>query len=125
MTYARNKTILLAEDDRSAREVTAIVLEAESYRVITASDGTRALDILKNDATIDLLLSDIHMPGGIDGIELAQRVKMMRRIPIVLTSADPRSSFAWFPDNVTFLAKPYDRRALLAAVSGLLLPAAA
>ncbi|MEO5830116.1 MAG: response regulator [Rhodanobacter sp.] len=125
MTFTQTKTILLAENDRSAREVTALVLEAEGYRVITTGDGTSALHIFQNDASIDLLLSDIHMPGGIDGIELAKRARMHREIPIVLVSADPRSSFAWFPNNVTFLRKPYDRRALLAAVGNLPWPAAA
>ena len=125
MTSTQNRTILLAENDRSALEVTALVLEADGYRVITTGNGTSALRILQEGATIDLLLSDIHMPGGIDGIELAQRVQMDRQIPIVLTSADPRSSFAWFPDNVTFLPKPYDRRSLLAAVNERLWPAAA
>lgn len=125
MPFTQNKTILLAENDRSALEVTVLVLEAEGYRVLTTGNGTSALHILQKDATVDLLLSDIHMPGGIDGIELAQRAQMNRQIPIVLTSADPRSSFAWFPDNVTFLPKPYDRRALLAAVGGLPQPTAA
>lgn len=125
MTFTQTKTILLAENDRSAREVTALVLEAEGYRVITTGDGTSALHIFQNDASIDLLLSDIHMPGGIDGIELAKRAQIDRPIPIVLVSADPRSSFAWFPNNVTFMRKPYDRRALLAAVGNLPWPAAA
>lgn len=113
----QNKTILLAEDDLSAREVTALVLEAAGFRVIATGNGTAALAILQNDATIDLLLSDIHMPGGIDGIELSRRVPIERQIRIVLTSADPRSSFTQFPHNARFLAKPYDRRALLDAVS--------
>lgn len=125
MTFTQTRTILLVEDDRSAREVTALVLEAEGYKVIATSNGRSALDILQMDATVDLLLSDIQMPGGIDGIELTRRVQMKRQIPIVLTSADPRSSFVWFPDNVIFLPKPYDRRALLAAVTGPLWPAAA
>ncbi len=124
MNHAQNKTILLAEDDRSAREVTALVLEADGHRVITTGNGTTALEILRKDATIDLLLSDVNMPGGIDGIALAQRAQMNRQIGIVLISADPRSSFPWFPEGVTFLAKPYDRRTLLAAVNGLLRPAA-
>ncbi|HEV7123698.1 MAG TPA: response regulator [Rhodanobacter sp.] len=125
MTCTPNKTILLAENDRPGCEVTALVLEAEGYRVITTGNGTRALQLLQNDATVDLLLSDIRMPGGIDGIELARRVQMIRQIRIVLMSADPFSSFASFPDYVTFLAKPYDRRTLLAAVNGLQWPAAA
>ncbi|WEN14869.1 response regulator [Rhodanobacter sp. AS-Z3] len=125
MTFTQNKTILLAENDRSAREVTAMVLEAEGYRVITAGDGTSALRIFQEDASVGLLLSDIHMPGGIDGIELAKRVQNTRTISIVLVSADPRSSFEDFPDGVTFLRKPYDRRMLLAALDSLPWPTAA
>lgn len=121
MTRVQNQTILLAEDDRSAREVTAMVLEAEGYRVLTASDGTEALKILLHDASIELLLSDIHMSGGIDGIDLAQRARLNRPLRIVLISGDPRDSFAHFPDNVAFLPKPYDRRSLLQAVAGALL----
>jgi CheY-like chemotaxis protein len=125
MTVTRKKTILLAEDYRSAREVTAMVLEAAGYKVIATSNGTLALNILESEATIDLLLSDVQMPGGINGIELAKCVQMKRLMPIVLTSADPLSSFKWFPENVIFLPKPYDRRALLAAVTILPWPAAA
>lgn len=117
MMYPRYMTVLLAEDERTAREVATLVLEAEGYRVIATDDGTKALDILKKGTIVDLLLSDIHMVGGIDGIELAQRVQMSRRIRIVLTSVDARSSFAKFPVGVTFLPKPYDRQALLAAVA--------
>lgn len=125
MTFMQTRTILLAENDQSACEVTALVLEAEGYRVITTGNGTQALQLLEGDASVDLLLSDIHMPGGIDGIDLARRVQMSHRIRIVLMSVDPLSSFRGFPDNVTFLAKPYDRRALLAAVDEHRLPAAA
>lgn len=117
MTHTQNPTILLAEDERGAREITAMVLEAEGYHVLTANNGTEALSIVLRDATIDLLLSDINMPGGIDGIELAQRTQMNRQIPIMLISADPRESFSYFPQNVTFLPKPYDRRSLLHAVA--------
>lgn len=49
MTHVQNQTILLAEDDRSAREVTALVLEAEGYRVLTSSNGTGALDLLLHE----------------------------------------------------------------------------
>ncbi len=116
MTQAPSKTILLAEDDQNAREVTALVLEAAGYHVISTANGSRALEIFLADADIDLLLSDIHMPGGIDGIELTQRARMTRQIRIVLISSDPRSSFTDFPDDVIFLPKPYDRRSLLGAV---------
>lgn len=120
MAHVQNQTILLAEDDRNAREITAMVLEAEGYHVITANNGTSALTILLQDSSIGLLVSDVHMPGGIDGIELAQRARVNRQIRIMLISADPRSSFIHFPEDVTFLLKPYDRRGLLGAVGGML-----
>lgn len=120
MSHGLQMTILLAEDDRSAREVTTLVLEAEGYRVIPASNGTLALDLLRQDVSVDLLLSDIRMPGGIDGLELARRAKMSRPVQILLMSADPRGSFGGFPNDVAFLGKPYDRRSLLGAVDALL-----
>ena len=125
MSFTQNKTILLAENDRSAREVTALVLEAAGYRVVATDNGTSALRILLQDPTVDLLLSDINMPGGIDGIELARRAQLSREVLIMLISADPRGSFASFPDNVPFLAKPYARRTLLDALSALPWAAAA
>lgn len=117
MTSVQSRTILLAEDDVRAREISAFVLEAEGHRVITAGNGTQALEMLMLDATIELLASDINMPGGIDGIQLARRARQHRPIRILLLSADPQASFADFPSDVAFLWKPYDRRSLLDAVA--------
>ena len=105
MTAQQSQRILLAEDDARAREISALVLQTEGYRVSMASNGTEALD------------SDINMPGGIDGIQLARRVQQsLAPLRIILLSAYPQDSFTDFPDNVAFLSKPYDRRALLNAV---------
>lgn len=117
MTALQSRRILLAEDDARAREISAFVLQAEGYVVTVASNGTQALEMLMLDPDVDMLVSDINMPGGIDGIQLAQRVQQSlspRRI--ILLSADPQGSFAHFPEHVAFLSKPYDRRALLDAV---------
>jgi len=109
--------ILVVEDDQGAREIAAMILEAEGYRVLAANGGTQALDLLSGSDTVDLIFSDINMPGGMDGIQLARRIADLNgQLPVVLTSGHALSSFRDFPTNAAFLAKPYNRQALLGAV---------
>lgn len=114
-------TILLAEDDARSREVGALILEAEGYRVLEAANGSAALGTLCGGEVVDLLLSDITMPGGIDGIQLVQRLRNLPlKTRVVLASGDPKETFIDFPADTAFLPKPYDRQALLAAVADAL-----
>ena len=65
--------ILLADDDASARDLVQRVLTSAGHDVRVAHDGHEALSLLEGGAGIDVLVTDVHMPG-LDGIELAQRV---------------------------------------------------
>ena len=69
-------TVLLAEDDAPSRQIYYTVLDAEGYRVIEVPDGKSALDVL-NSEPVDLLLTDIMMPG-MTGIELLERARKIR-----------------------------------------------
>ena len=69
-------TILLVDDDHDLREVVAAILAEPGYTVLTATDGYEALRILV-DRVVDLLITDIQMPG-ITGFELARQAKLMR-----------------------------------------------
>jgi two-component system response regulator MprA len=88
------KTVLVVDDDRDIREAMADALEAEGYRVATASDGLDALRWLRSQpdesAPASLILLDLMMPN-MDGVafrrELAQDGKL-QSIPVVLLSAD-------------------------------------
>ncbi len=64
--------ILLAEDDKSMLNFLVIALERAGHTVISRADGSEAFKVLEEDASFDLLLTDIVMPG-IDGLELAQK----------------------------------------------------
>tara|TARA_R110001592_G_scaffold20926_19_gene84770 strand:+ start:10203 stop:10571 length:369 start_codon:yes stop_codon:yes gene_type:complete len=64
--------ILLAEDDKSMLNFLVIALGRAGHDVVSRTNGSEALSVLKEDATFDLLLTDIVIPG-IDGIELAQK----------------------------------------------------
>ncbi len=68
--------ILLAEDDKAMVNFLVIALERAGHSVVSRTNGTGALDVLKEDPAFDLLLTDIVMPG-IDGIELAQRAESL------------------------------------------------
>ena len=78
--------ILVVDDDGQVLEGTRDIVEALGYAVIAAQSGREALSILRGDGTIDLLFTDISMPG-MDGWELARRSKQMRPdLKIVYTS---------------------------------------
>src|SRR4029450_2874497 len=66
----RDRTILLVEDDAGVRAVTAAMLKELQFNVIEADNGARALDIVDRESEIDLLFTDIVMPGGMNGFEL-------------------------------------------------------
>jgi CheY-like chemotaxis protein len=109
--------ILVVEDDQGAREIAAMILEAEGYRVMAANGGMQALDMLATALDVNLVFSDINMPGGMDGIQLARRLAdLNQELPVVLTSGHSLNSFRDFPSNAAFLAKPYNRQALLGAM---------
>lgn len=76
---ARSRPIvLIVDDDDQVLDVAAIVLASLGYQVIPATNGEAALEIIKYYRAIDLLMTDIVMPGTIDGWELARRAKQLR-----------------------------------------------
>lgn len=74
------KTVLVVEDDRDVREIAVAVLEAEGYRVLESASGDEALRLLMAhpDVRIDVLFTDVVMPGRLDGIDLANAARMLR-----------------------------------------------
>ena len=86
----RGATILVVEDESDVREVLASELTNSGYRVLTAGDGPEALEILEAESEIDLLFSDIVMPRGMTGDELAREAKRGRPgLQVLLTSGYP------------------------------------
>ena len=82
-----SETILVVEDDARVRRLTISRLESLGYDVLQAQDGPSALEILRSDAKIDLVLSDIVMPGGINGFQVAdQALAVNPALRILLTT---------------------------------------
>jgi signal transduction histidine kinase/CheY-like chemotaxis protein len=105
------ETILIVEDEKDLLELTREVLQQYQYRVLAASSGVEALRIWdEHNGQIDLLLTDVIMPGGVTGDELAAELK--RRKPGLKTiyASGYTSAFVgrdFGQDEITFLAKPY------------------
>jgi CheY-like chemotaxis protein len=83
----RNPIVLVVDDDSEVRETIISLLEPRGFTVVDASNGRQALEILEQDPTIDVLFTDVMMPG-ISGITLARRALELRPgLRVVLTSA--------------------------------------
>jgi CheY-like chemotaxis protein len=107
------ETILLVEDDQDVLAVTAESLKELGYEVVTAADAARALDILKGDQPIDLLFSDVIIPGGTNGAQLAVTARRMRpQLKVLLSSGYTAAALSLehgLPDDLNVVGKPYHR----------------
>ena len=116
---SQGETILVVEDNTQVRSVTMERLKTLGYRALEAEGGQQALQLLsQSDEKIDLVFSDVVMPGGLSGFDLARRIK--ENWPdkrILLTSG---FSAATAPgtetDDLEILAKPYSQAALAQAI---------
>ena len=103
--------VLLVEDDVDVRDSTADLLTTFGFQVISAQEGREALSILDRDAAIDVLLSDIAMPGGMNGAQLAVEARRTHPdLKVLLASGYPASILAQkydLPQNVRVLCKPF------------------
>src|SRR5258708_7197764 len=76
-------TILLVDDDPDGREILACILRSGAHKVIEAKGGTDALDVLDGAEDLDMLLTDVVMPG-LSGFNLARMVRMRRPVLRIL-----------------------------------------
>lgn len=116
-----SETILLTEDEPAVRQWTAKALGRQGYRVLQAGHGQDALKIWKTEGVkVDLLVTDVMMPEGLDGLELASQLRQSRpSLPVVLMtgySAEMMRRGFEVPQWTKFLQKPCSCRDLLNAV---------
>lgn len=123
----RRCRILVVEDNDDVRELAESMLEMADYDVIAAPSGERALGILENGEHIDLLFTDVIMPGGMNGLELIERVHARRPgLPVLVTTGymDELPGRHKRTEPLDVLAKPYQHQDLLDRVSAALKRAA-
>jgi CheY-like chemotaxis protein len=110
------ETILVVEDEADVRTFVVSQLRDLGYRVIEAADGPQAQNILESDQPIDLLLTDVVMPGGITGRLLAEGARLARpNLRTLFTSGYTENSIVHqgkLDPGVNFLSKPFRRQDL-------------
>jgi CheY-like chemotaxis protein len=108
----RPATVLLVDDDIDVREVSAGMLEELGYSVVQASGGVEALEIVANRQDLDVMVTDVRMPG-MSGLELSEQASKVRAdLKVILISGYFR------PQTISrrFLQKPFRTRDLDAAI---------
>lgn len=113
------RRVLLVEDDPIVGAVMAAAVEELGYHVTRAASGEEALAMLSDGEPVDLLFTDVVMPGAMSGLDLAREVRRTRpTLPVLVTTgySEEVASGAGFH----ILPKPYDMRSLTDAVTAVL-----
>jgi PAS domain S-box-containing protein len=115
---AAKPCVLVVEDNDDVRELAEQVLEMEGYAVQSAASGEQAMDLLRQGAAVDLLFTDVIMPGGMNGLALVERARALRPgLPVLVTTGYmdelPQGGRG---GGLDILAKPYRQEDLLARV---------
>ena len=110
---ASSPTILVVEDEILVRAVAAANLRDRGFDVVEVGNADEAICILKAGFRVDIVFSDVNMPGSLDGFGLALRLRRERPdLKIILTSCAPPIAHDASVAHGPILAKPYDHAAL-------------
>jgi PAS domain S-box-containing protein len=121
--YRGNESVLVVEDDHGVRDFAVSVLRELGYRVLEAASGDVALDILQASDAVDLLFTDVVMPGELNGADLAKAALARRpELRILFTSGYTTRLVEkeWPESSVEFLRKPYRSIDLAARIRDVL-----
>ena len=111
--------ILVVDDEQIVRMGAVDMLEEAGHRVIEADSADAAILILEGRDDIDIVFSDVRMPGTMDGLRLLHVIrKRWPPIRLVLTSGTPIPGLDHLPSGSRFIPKPYNNADLLSALSG-------
>jgi len=120
---ARQPVVLVVEDEPTVRSIAESILEDVGYATLSAGDAREALLLLQADDSVDLLFTDINMPDGPDGVELARSaVELRPGLRVLYTTGGARTDgmTALFIEGAGFLQKPYTRERLIETLETLL-----
>jgi CheY-like chemotaxis protein len=119
-----SETILLVEDDEALRIYAVEVLSELGYRTLNAANGKAALEMLDREPDIDLLFTDVVMPGGMNGRQLAdEAVKRRPGLKVLFTTGYTRNAIIHqgrLDPGVNLIGKPYTFADLSARVRAIL-----
>ncbi len=112
------RRILFVEDERDIAEVVADALSSEGYEVCVAANGRDALDLLRTGIPFDSVITDVSMPDGVSGIDVAhEAARLNPAAKIIVASGHQLDDLPPLPEHFRFVPKPYRLMRILDAVS--------
>jgi CheY-like chemotaxis protein len=114
------RTLLVVEDEVLVRGMVGDFLREQGFVVIEAADATEALAVFASGVAIDLVFSDVHMPGRMDGVTLAALLRASFRVPVLLTTGDPSRISPSILEVAAIMEKPYALEDLARCIEALI-----
>ena len=113
--------VILAEDEALLRLDAADMLDAAGYSILEAATADQAAELLRTRAEVQVLVTDVSMPGKLDGFGLARLARAVHPfIGIVIVSGRDAPDADELPAGAAFLMKPFSQEGLLKAVSAVI-----
>jgi DNA-binding NtrC family response regulator len=113
---------LVVEDDIFLRLALSEWLRSQKHEVMEAASGDEAVALLKSVLAVDVVVTDLQMPGNVDGIALATRVRRARPgVPVIVVSGLPLSPVV-AAVATAFFRKPYDMQRLAELIASIVPP---
>lgn len=108
------QVVLVVDDEPLIRLGLVTTLEDEGYRVLEAANASEAMRTLDGHPGISFVITDVNMPGSMDGVELAQSARERNpSLHLIIVSGARNVSDGDLPDRAVFLSKPYQEATLL------------
>jgi CheY-like chemotaxis protein len=125
----QSRTILVVEDEETVREAALAMMDELGYRRLEAADAEAALAIVEAGAQVDLVFTDVVMPGPLRTREFAQRLKTLRPdLPVLFTSGYTDNAIIHqgrLDEGVHLISKPYAKADLARRIAQLLVASSA
>jgi CheY-like chemotaxis protein len=110
--------VLVVEDEPVVRMVAAATIQDAGFDTVEVADADSAIAILEDRIDIRIVFADTHLPGSMDGLQLARAIRdRWPPIELIVTSGLMKVQLQDLPERGVFLAKPYSLEALTAAVT--------
>lgn len=113
--------VLIVDDELLVRENAADILESAGYATVQAQSAAEAIAILESRDDIRVVVTDVQMPGSMDGLRLAALIRdRWPPVELIVTSGHAQPDPDKLPERAAFLPKPYSDTSLVGAITPLL-----
>lgn len=121
ITLHEQKTVVLVVEDEGLIRMDAVdALSDAGFELLEATCGDQAVDILRERNDIDVVFTDVHMPGTIDDLALSQKIRNeWPRIGVIIASGLARLTQGGLPSRTVFFEKPSEHDQIIGAVNSL------